>query len=335
MIHNLIGGGAGGGMPKFTYSGNYTLLDDGDDNWRVKFLTSGTLTFEKNPGTIDVFLCGGGAGGRKAAGWAGWGAAGGGGGYTKTQVFTPQKDTEYEIIIGAGGAVDTVGGASSAFGFSANGGNIGGSSYLSGDNGNAGTGGAVGSGAGGGSRVYSGANGGIDGGNGSKGTGAAGTAGGTQAGGDGGVGQGSTTREFADVVTNTYIVGTEFTADWLSLTSGGEALTPETGVIYSVMNSGEYYYYNFIWNGTEYVATDLAAVYGCGGGGGAGQTSGAVGGKGYHGAANGTSFNGTVIGVATENKGGGGGGSGANKSASASAGGSGIVIIRNTRGSAA
>ena len=72
------------GLPKFTYSGNYTILDDGEaedgtKNWRIKFYDSGTLTFEKSPGTIDVFCVGGGGGGGHYNG------GGGGGGYTTYQ----------------------------------------------------------------------------------------------------------------------------------------------------------------------------------------------------------------------------------------------------------
>ena len=52
--------------PQYTYTGSSTFIDDGNGNWRIKFLTSGTLTFT-NLGTgvngIDVFLVGGGGSG--------------------------------------------------------------------------------------------------------------------------------------------------------------------------------------------------------------------------------------------------------------------------------
>lgn len=48
--------------PKFTYTGTYEYIDDGDGNWRIKFLSSGTFTPLKDM-TIDVFLVGGGGGG--------------------------------------------------------------------------------------------------------------------------------------------------------------------------------------------------------------------------------------------------------------------------------
>ena len=53
----------GNPLPTYAYTGSHTLLDDGDGNWRIKFLTSGTLTFLKNPGSMDLFLVGGGGGG--------------------------------------------------------------------------------------------------------------------------------------------------------------------------------------------------------------------------------------------------------------------------------
>ena len=72
--------GSASGIPKFSYTGDYLLVGDGEKNWRVKFLTSGTLTFSKLGNAangIDVFLVGGGGSG--AAGNAYYGAGGGGG----------------------------------------------------------------------------------------------------------------------------------------------------------------------------------------------------------------------------------------------------------------
>lgn len=42
--------------------GTYQVRDDGDGNWRIKFLSSGTFTPLKNM-VIDAFLVGGGGGG--------------------------------------------------------------------------------------------------------------------------------------------------------------------------------------------------------------------------------------------------------------------------------
>ena len=67
--------GEGGGVPQYEYTGQSTFIDDGGGNWRLKFLTSGTLTL-KNKITVDVFLVGGGGGGGgSAAGNAGSGGA--------------------------------------------------------------------------------------------------------------------------------------------------------------------------------------------------------------------------------------------------------------------
>lgn len=41
------------------YTGDYQIIDDGDGNWRVKFLTSGTFTAVSDL-LIDVFAVGGG-----------------------------------------------------------------------------------------------------------------------------------------------------------------------------------------------------------------------------------------------------------------------------------
>ena len=42
--------------------GTYRVIDDGDKNWRIKFLSSGVFTTLKDM-TIDVFLVGAGGGG--------------------------------------------------------------------------------------------------------------------------------------------------------------------------------------------------------------------------------------------------------------------------------
>lgn len=116
-------------MPAFTYSGTYRLIDEGltetAQNWRIEFLTSGTLKFNKlasgNTG-IDVFCVGGGGGAPRYCG-------GGGGGYTKTQKgVSVEVCTPYDIVIGAGGASKTDhtnggdGGTTQAFGVEALGG---------------------------------------------------------------------------------------------------------------------------------------------------------------------------------------------------------------------
>jgi len=61
----------------YTYTGSAQLIQDGDEGWRLKFLSTGTFTPKKDL-TIDAFLVGGGGGGASAAYICG-GAGGGGG----------------------------------------------------------------------------------------------------------------------------------------------------------------------------------------------------------------------------------------------------------------
>lgn len=168
-------------IPEFTYTGDYEIVNDSDepitvsqDNWKIRFLTSGTLTFTNLNGAeggIDVFLVGGGGNGETIRG-----ARGGGGGYTKTvKGVSIAIATPYTVTIGASS------GTSSAFGASANG--------ASGANGGSGGGG------GGGSSGTPG-NGGSNGGN--------GTAGNVSG---GGTGQGTTTREFGESTGKLYSGG--------------------------------------------------------------------------------------------------------------------------------
>ena len=119
-------------IPEFTYTGDYEIVNDADepitasqDNWKIRFLTSGTLTFTALNGAengIDVFLVGG--GGSSTAAFRG-APGGAGGGYTRTEkTVIPQANTNYEITIGSGASPgDKVqGGTSEAFGYKAAGG---------------------------------------------------------------------------------------------------------------------------------------------------------------------------------------------------------------------
>jgi hypothetical protein len=58
-----------------------------------------------------------------------------------------------------------------------------------------------------------------------------------------------------DEVIDSYIVSgaTALSSGWLSKTSGGSALTPETGVIYVVLSSGAYLNKTYRWSGSTYV----------------------------------------------------------------------------------
>lgn len=167
--------------PTYSYAGNSTFIDDGNYNWRIKFLTSGTLTFSSlgNASTIDVFCVGGGSAGTHAQNDAG--GSGGAGGYTKTSSgVSVALNTAIPVVVGAGGVNPSnntgAGGGTTQFG-----------SFVSAAGG-AGTNGGSGGGMNG---YYDTKNdmlkGGTDGGN------AAFTASGSR-----GIGQGTTTREFGE-----------------------------------------------------------------------------------------------------------------------------------------
>lgn len=166
------------GVPAFSYTGSYQTIDDGSNHWRIKFKTSGTLTFSSLNGAyngIDIFCVGGGGGGN---------ASGGCGGRTTTvKAKTVTAGTSYTVTVGAGGAAGKSGGKSS-FG------------SLASAAGGGGPGGKGGSG-GGGSGLYitssnkrNGGNGGSNGANGVNGYGTDGFKNGT--------GQGTTTKEFGE-----------------------------------------------------------------------------------------------------------------------------------------
>jgi uncharacterized repeat protein (TIGR02543 family)/prepilin-type N-terminal cleavage/methylation domain-containing protein len=52
--------GEAGSSYSFTYTGNCEILGDGDNNWRIKLLTSGSLSFSRDV-IIDAFVVGGGS----------------------------------------------------------------------------------------------------------------------------------------------------------------------------------------------------------------------------------------------------------------------------------
>lgn len=102
-------------VPEFTYTGGtYEVVQDDDTaisdittynepNWKIRFLTSGTLTFSNLYGAtdgIDIFLVGGGGAGSNPSG----GGAGGGGGYTRTiSSVTVSTSSPYSVTVGEGG----------------------------------------------------------------------------------------------------------------------------------------------------------------------------------------------------------------------------------------
>ena len=183
-----------GSMYAFEYTGNCEVLDDGDDNYRIKFLTSGELTFGFITDIdIDLFIVGGGAGGANGGG--------GGGGYTSTYKKLVLEPKKYTIVIGAGGAAGKAGGKSyfnDETLYYANGGYPGN-----------GTGGAGGSGGGGDASYSYGYNGGGSGGSygedGSDGSGSL-----YVDGKSGGRGQGTTTCEFGEGTLSRCTRGVDF-----------------------------------------------------------------------------------------------------------------------------
>nr|DAT32267.1 MAG TPA: hypothetical protein [Caudoviricetes sp.] len=243
-------------IPEFTYTGDFEIVSDDDQpitvsqgNWKIRFLTSGTLTFTNLNGAengIDVFLVGGGGGGSRAAG---------GGGYTKTlKAVKVSVGTAYLIEIGAGGIAGvgnskagSSGGTSSAFGVSANGGEAktNGATSFVGANG--------GSGGGAGSSNGAGGKGGSDGSDGFHRNGT------NQ---DSGKGQGTTTREFGESGGKLYAGG-----------GGGGTITSSNGGAGGDGGGGD-------GGNTSGDATSGATNTGSGGGGAANSKAGGAGGSG-------------------------------------------------------
>lgn len=117
-------------LPIFTYTGSYELVEDNDTviasgknskvviptkyqtytgNWKIRFLTTGTLTFHELRSAsngIDVFLVGGGGNGGGSyaygAGYNGYagGGGGGGGGYRTTTKNVMVSLSSYKITVG-------------------------------------------------------------------------------------------------------------------------------------------------------------------------------------------------------------------------------------------
>ena len=180
--------------PDFTYSGDYKVVQDNDapisdfanwkGNWKIRFLTSGTFTVRNMygwNGAIDVFLVGGGGSSTRAFRSYPGGA---GSGYTKTaKKIQLALNTNYLINIGSGAAPGEgiVGGTTSAFSNTANGGH-----GTTSDN--------------------IGGNGGSSGGRGNN-DGAPACNGASDGGSTGGVGQGTTTREFGEASGKLYAGG--------------------------------------------------------------------------------------------------------------------------------
>ena len=115
-------------IPAFSYTGAYRTQSDGR-YWYILLLTSGTLTFQYAKSGVDVGCVGGGGSSAchlQTANTAG--GSGGGGGYIATGTTAITAGQGYAVSIGNGGAVPAVwlagndGGATSAFGITAQGG---------------------------------------------------------------------------------------------------------------------------------------------------------------------------------------------------------------------
>lgn len=221
-------------IPAFTYTGQYKIVDDSGNeitstttnNWNIRLLTSGTLTFTDLRGTsaIDLFLVGGGGGSPSRTVSTDYGtvhSGGGGGGYTKTQKsVSVSANSAISVSIGAGGGAGSSGGTTTVkvngSSYSASGGAAGGAPYWNGSNTVCGAGGSGGSGGGAASSGgFAGGSGGSNGGNGSGGrsnvfpTSSAGS------------GQGTTTRAFGESSGELYSYGG----------SGGGGTPPVVGTL--------------------------------------------------------------------------------------------------------
>lgn len=223
-------------IPAFTYTGEYKIVNDSGteisetttNDWNIRLLTSGTLTFTDLRGTtsIDIFMVGGGGGSSSRTASSDYGTihtGGGGGGYTKTQKgVTVSANAGIAVSIGAGGTGGwnpTAGGTTSVTvsdsTYSAKGGNTGNKGYFDTVS-HAGSGGSGGSGGGGGSiGGWAGGTGGSDGGNGSSGKAS------QLVSGSGGKGQGTTTRAFGESSGELYSYGG----------SGGGGSVPVVGTL--------------------------------------------------------------------------------------------------------
>ena len=138
----------------FTYSGSCQVIDDsanGDVQWRIKFLTSGTLTVLTADWLVDLFLVGGGARGTSKGSYSGApgsfraGCNGGRGGSVRTvKSLTAAKGTSYSIVVGGSGGTTSALGQSAASGGGGTGGS-GGAYTTAGDSYNNGGSGGIGS----------------------------------------------------------------------------------------------------------------------------------------------------------------------------------------------
>ena len=118
-------------IPMFSYTGNYQIVDDNDyvidnvysyiGNWKIKFLSSGTLTFSSLDCAvdgIDAFVVGGGGNGMGGTTYTGNSAGGGGGGGGSAITISRlsiSTGTSYSIVVGAAAGNSSFGVGSTAY----------------------------------------------------------------------------------------------------------------------------------------------------------------------------------------------------------------------------
>ncbi len=298
---------------KLEFTGSCSLERDGDTNWKMKFLNSGTLTVRVTT-SFDIFLLGGGGGGGGGIIHSNHCAGGGGGGagYTTTVRKVSITPNSYRVVVGAGGY------GASGRNVNYDSGGAGGTSVFGGYSAAGGNGGVGPHGRDGGS------GGGPFGANidwyedGKDGASNGGSASAT-VGYGAGTGQGTTTREFGEQPTYRYtITSTNVTYGWTCYRSG-------TVLVSCIVNGSSQK-----CCARKTVISDRQ-LYAGGGGGGAfpgyyvGYGGSGGGASGSSGANRGNS--------AQAYTGGGGGGGGCQQGGvgGGGSGGSGIVIIRNVR----
>ena len=113
-------------VPSFTYTGTYQVVDNDDNEisdpttyageWKIRFLSSGTLTFNDNieiENGIDIFVVGGGGNGASGSSYIaqdsrGGGGGGGGAALTITK-FPAVAGSSYSIVVGSNKANSSFG----------------------------------------------------------------------------------------------------------------------------------------------------------------------------------------------------------------------------------
>ena len=89
----------------FDFTGRYNFNDEGNGQWNIEFLESGTLTFNRSV-NVDAWCVGGGGGGAPSGVVGNNHAAGGGGGGGYVAMGTSLRvvaSTQYPVVVGEGG----------------------------------------------------------------------------------------------------------------------------------------------------------------------------------------------------------------------------------------